>query len=467
MPQRTTVTGGLLVTDADTFRADLVIEDGLIVALVHDGSGIDADEQVDATGMLVLPGGIDPRVTCLEPGASAADDLGALGESAAAGGITTVFATPAASPATVTASALRVRLASISREAIVDTGLWAGLSGRNAYTDRDYVSMASIGAIGFAAHLDSSVPAMPRLADADLLEAMRAIAGLNLPFSVHCEHDAQIDGAFGRMRRAKRADPLAHLESRPPIAEAAAINGVLFLAEQTGCWVHIPQVTTAESVRLITEARGRNVRVTAETSPHYLVLNEDNATSLAGFGRVAPPLRSQDDVDHLWAAVLDETIDVISSDHVPSTVGAKGAGDEDIFAAPVGMPGVQTLMPVFWDEAVNKRGMSRRQFVRQTSGNAAQMFGIAPRKGTMRIGADADLVLFDPDATWTLSADTLAQPDSWTPFDGRAVRGRVLRTIRRGVTVFDVSVVEGATPSPRGTGRFVTRVDTVDTAGGD
>jgi allantoinase len=267
-----------------------------------------------------------------------------------------------------------------------------------------------------------------------------------------------LQAGIERMQSNGRTDPLAHAESRPPIVEELAVNTLLYLAEITGCWVHVCHCAAAGALRLIADARARGVRVTVETCPQYLALNTEDLEHLAGFGRCAPALREQDEVDAIWPYVLDETVDLICSDHCGYTIESKEGGQEDIFRAPMGLAGVQTLLPVFYDQAVNQRGMEPSQFVRQIATNPAQIFGLYPRKGTIALGADADVVLFDPKREWTAHGDDMQHKQKWTPFEGKTITGRVRRTIRRGQTIYDeTGGGEPFLPASPGTGRFLPR----------
>ena len=179
---------------------------------------------------------------------------------------------------------------------------------------------------------------------------------------------------------------------------------------------------------------------------------------LKGFGRCAPAIREQSEVDAIWPYVLDETIDIICSDHCGFTVESKQMGDDDIFKAPLGLAGVQTLLPSFFDGAVNQRGMEASQFVRQMSTNPARIFGLYPRKGTLNIGSDADVVLLDPERAWVARGEEMLHKQKWTPFEGKTITGRVVRTIRRGETIYDDTRAVGTrAPAAPGSGRFLPR----------
>ncbi|MBA2247365.1 MAG: amidohydrolase family protein [Chloroflexia bacterium] len=472
MPFRTVVHGGEIVTDTDQFHADIVIDDGIIVAIVANAANLSANQRIDASQLLVLPGAIDTRTTFHEPDPEGLEGILRGGLAAAAGGVTTVIDLPVSSATSSTTSSATssgtsggaaesaptaedtaARIREIGRSTIVDIALWAAPSGDGRAMSR----IARLGVAGFASSMDPDASKLAATDDAGILLAMIALADLNVPLSIHCESPSLVAAGVAAMRAAGRRDALAAAESRPPIVESVAVNTALFLAEQTGCWIHIPHVSAAESLRLIADARTRHVRVTTDTCPHYLTLNQAELERLGGFGRTAPALRDQDEIDQLWSFVLDETIDAISSDHIAATIEAKAAGDHDIFAAPIGLPGVQTMLPVFWDEAVNKRGMSRSQFARQTATNAAQIFGLYPRKGSIRIGADADLVLFDPEGSWEVHGSELLYSQGWSPFEGRAVKGMVVRTIRRGETIYDAERHADTSLARPGSGRFLPR----------
>ena len=179
---------------------------------------------------------------------------------------------------------------------------------------------------------------------------------------------------------------------------------------------------------------------------------------LAGFGRCAPALRDPAEVAAIWDAVLDGTVDIIASDHCGFRVDDKAPGADDIFAAPMGLPGVQTLLPSMFDAAVVRRGLSVPRLTEMLCANPARIFGLYPRKGVVAVGSDADVVLFDPTETWTVRDDEVHHRQRWTPLAGRTLTGRVRRTIRRGETVYDASLEYDrrvrATP---GSGRFLAR----------
>lgn len=455
MTRRTIITGGLVVTENDLFHADIIVDGERISGLTADAREVDADERIDAAGNLVLPGGIDAHTHFREPDPESKEGFTSGGRAAAAGGITTVVEMPQGNPTTLTAAQFVAKRTRVGMTGVVDMALWGGIVGPGRQDRSELDGMADAGAVGFKSFMAGSSPSFPPVNDAQLLDAMLKVTGLNMPYALHAESDALVSAGLQAMKAAGRTDARAHFESRPPMVEMLAVNTALFLAEQTGCWVHICHVASDGALKLIAEARQRGVRVTCETCPQYLALDLDDLDQLNGFGRCAPALRDAEEVERIWEYVLDETVDYICSDHCAYTVEEKSV--DDVFAAPLGLSGVQTLLPVFFDGAVNERGMTLPQFVRQTTTNAAQIFDLFPRKGTIRIGADADLVIFDPDAEWTVRGDEMLHRQRWTPFEGKTIAGKVLRTLRRGETVYDATRHGDESLGAPGSGRFLPR----------
>ncbi|MBA3415023.1 MAG: allantoinase AllB [Chloroflexia bacterium] len=456
------VTGGTLVTGEGRVRADLLLRDERVVTwLAADAATAmtEVDERIDATGLWVLPGGIDVHTHFEEPDPNLLEGFETGSRAAAAGGITTVVEMPQAHPTTTTAELLREKAAMVARSAIVDVALWAGVTFAGGQTEADLEAMAAAGAAAFKSFMASSSPFFPAVDTGGVLRAMEVAAATGLPYGLHAEDDALLRHGIGRMKRANRVDPMAHAESRPPVVETVAVAAALVLAEETGAPLHVCHVASAGALRLIADAKRRGVKVTCETCPQYLVLDTGDLERLRGFARCAPALRPRAEVDAIWPFVLDGTVDLLCSDHCGVTPESKRRGDEDIFAAPLGLPGVQTLLPASYTGAVVERGMEPERWVRLVSARPAAIFGLAPRKGSLAIGADADLVLFDPERRWTVTVEDHAHRQPWSPYEGMTLQGRVVRTIRRGETIFD----DGKPGRERftaaaGSGRFVPRV---------
>lgn len=456
MTRRTLIHGGTIVTDRAQFRGDLLLEGEQVLALLADGSGEPADERIDATGLLVMPGAIDAHTHFREPQEDTLEGFTSGSWASAAGGVTTVVEMPQANPTTFTVRDFIAKVARVEEASIVDMALFGGIA--PGQHPAEIEGMAAAGAAAFKSFMASSSPSFPAVDTGQLMVAMQLVSPTDLPYALHAEDGPTLAAGLKRMQETGRTDPLAHAESRPPIVEVVAVSSALYLAEITGCWVHICHCASVDALRMIAEARSRGVNVTVETCPQYLTLNTDDLIAQRGFARCAPAIRDQAEVDGIWPYVLDETIDFICSDHCAFTAGDKAAGAEDIFRAPNGISGAQTLFPVFWDRAVNGHGMDPRQVVRQLSTNPAEIFGLYPRKGTLEPGADADVMLFDPEQRWTIRGEDMLHRQHWTPWEGKEIRGRVIRTIRRGETIYDDRATGDARlPARPGSGHFLPR----------
>lgn len=453
MARRTIIQGGLLGTEEGAFRADLIIEGEQIAGITVDASDLDADERIDATGRLVVPGGIDVHTHFKEPGDPLTEGFhtGSLG--AIAGGITTVVEMPQANPPSSEGAHIREKRALGEQHSIVDFALW----GAAINQDLEQIDeMVDEGVVALKSFMAGSSPGFPAATDTTLLDVFRRVAEVGIPYGLHAENDDLLRTGIARMQAQGRKDPLAHAASRPSIVEVEAIHRAIFFAEQTGGHAYICHCSTVEGLELVKAAKARGVPVTVETCPQYLALDEDDLRRLGPFGRCAPPFRTRDEVEGVWRHVAEGTVDVISSDHCGYTIESKEAGLDDIWQAPLGLSGIQTMFPLVLDDMLHARGLDVGTFVRLSATNPARLFSLYPRKGTLQIGADADLAIYDLDQRWTVRGDEMLHRNKWTPFEGREVGVRVVRTILRGRTVYrydDGPVISGEP----GMGRFLPR----------
>lgn len=440
---RLLITGGTVVTPAGTFPADLLCEDGRIAGILDPGSAVEHDEVVDATGKLVFPGFIDPHVHSRDPGATHKEDFSHSTRGALVGGVTTILEMPNAIPPVESVDVFRVRREEHARNAWVDFGLW-GLSLGTTNIDQLGPLFAE-GAVavklfwGYALHRETrslvyntaDVPADQLLLPPDngeVLEVFKEVARHGGVLAAHCEDRdilAYSERALGD-RGIRTYDDL--LAARPAIAEAATISLGAEMSKLTGCRFHVVHMASATGLAAVRAAQQRGIRITAETCPQYLTLTKDDYERVGPVMKVYPPIRTQEDQDELWSGIVDGSITSVGSDHAPHTVAEKS---QDFSTQPAGNVGVETIAPLMIDAMVRGK-LSAEQLSRVLSGNTAELYGIAHRKGAIRIGADADLTIVDPDARRVIRNEELVAKQKVTPWNGVELRGAPVVTVLRG-----------------------------------
>ncbi|MDX6617802.1 MAG: hypothetical protein QOK36_188 [Gaiellales bacterium] len=457
---RTVIAGAMVATDSAVLTADIVISEGRIAALTGRGDAGPADEVIDATGLVAMPGAIDMHAHFEDPGHTEREDFTTGTMAAAAGGITTVIEHPLTYPPVTTAELYREKRAMARSKVIVDFALWGALT---APSIREIAGQRAEGAMGFKAFMPVSDPSYPHVTDAEFLEGMREVDAVGGLVLVHAESDSLLQAGIARMRAEGRRDPLAHHESRPAFVEEEAVHRALYLARHAGVRIQIVHVSSPVSADLVREEKRAGRPVTMEICPHHLLLDLDDLVRLGPYGVCAPALRERALVERLWDSVRDGTADCLVSDHSAYTRAEKDAGWDDILAAPLGCQVMQETVPLVLDEAYHHRGVPLDAFVRFSSTNAARISGTYPRKGTLLPGADADIALYDLESEWEVDAASQQfSKNPWSPFDGRRARARVVRTIVRGETVY----AQGRILAEPGSGRFLSCHDDYSLGGG-
>lgn len=403
--------------------ADVAIGNGKIINI---GSHINENtsQELDGSGLALMPGCIDPHVHFNEPGRTYWEGLATGSRALAKGGFTSFFDMPLnSSPTTTTAAAYYAKRQLADQKSLVNAYLWGGLTPNNL---DNLEELLDCGVVGFKAFMSNSgIDEFQAVDDATLYRGMQILAPHDAIVAVHAENDSITSKLAKNAIAAGKLDARDYLQSRPIIAELEAIQRAILFAKETGCKLHIVHVSSAQGVDLVTEAQAKGIDVSCETCPHYLMLTDDDVERLGASAKCAPPIRSQVEQTKLWEKLLAGNIPIIASDHSPAPMELKQS--DNFFEIWGGIAGCQSTLSLLLTEAYHKRGMSLQQIVALTSTNTANRFGLN-NKGAIDIGMDADLALVDIDAEYTLQAEDLAYQHQISPYIGMELRGIVHKT---------------------------------------
>jgi len=443
---------GTLVSQQGLLEADLLIRDQCIEAI---GRGLPAgagSEVIDAAGCYVFPGVIDAHThIALDTGTHCtADDWFAGSRAAACGGVTTVVDFATQFPGQALRQAVEARLEE-AQGAAIDYALHVMVTDLPPGRERALAELVDLGTP--SVKLYTTYRPNYYADDATILRLMETCADLGLLPLVHCENDDLVTARTAALVAEGRSGWQAHGRSRLPLAEEEAVQRVLFLAQAAGCPVHICHCSTVESVTLVGEAQDEGQIVSCETCPQYLLLDESRYEGPEPWRYILqPPLRDGWDCAGLWMMAENGLVDLVVTDHCDYTVAQKTA-ENDFTRTPGGLPGLETLLPLLYTYGVEEGDMTLPRLAALLSTNPAHLWGLWPRKGTLRPGADADLVVYDPEPEGIIRATDLHHVAGYTPYEGMPVRGRVRATVARG----EVVVREGVFTGRVGRGQFVPR----------
>jgi len=432
------IKNGEVVTPEATLKAAVLVKDGKIAGLVSGGDLPAAKEVFDASGLHVLPGLIDGHVHFRDPGLTYKEDFGTGSLAAAYGGITTIIDMPNTVPATSNVEGFKAKLAEASKKSFVDFGIIGVVFEENI---PDLVPMAEAGIIGFKIFMGETVGKLPSPSDGGILDAMKVIATTGLRVGVHAEDNSIIKYYTEKLKAAGRTDPEAFVESRPNIAEKECISRAIMFAEQTGAKLHIYHMSSQEGVELVADAKFRGLDVSAETGPHYLLLDYTFMQKVGSMLKMNPPVRTKQDQKALWEGLLDGTVESIATDHSPHTREEKVK--DVIWDAIPGFCGVESNVPLMLTQ-VNKGKMSLNHYVLVASEGPARLWNMYPKKGCIQIGSDADFTIVDMKKKGVIKAEELHSKNKVTPFDGFEVKGMPVATVVRGAFVLRNGRVAGS-----------------------
>jgi len=425
--------GRRVVLPDGTREASVFVTGGVITAIGGYGEAAGRARVVNAGDALLMPGLVDTHVHVNEPGRAHWEGFASATRAAAAGGVTTLVDMPLNSiPATTTVDALHAKRAAAEGRCRVDAGFWGGVVPGNTAELRP---LWEAGVLGFKCFLvPSGVEEFGHVTEADLRAALPVLAGMGAPLLVHAELPGPIERA---LRDVEGLDPrryASYLRSRPPEAETEAVALLLRLVREYGTRVHVVHLAAAGALPLLRAARREGLPVTVETCPHYLHFAAEEIQDGATAWKCAPPIRGAADREALWDALRRGEIDLVATDHSPCPPELKRTEPGDFFGAWGGIASLQLGLRVTWTGA-RRRGFAADDVARWMSTAPARLAGLH-RKGTIAIGRDADLVLFDPDAEERVDPAALLHLHSLTPYAGGVFSGRVLETYVRGEPVY-------------------------------
>src|ERR1700758_656492 len=453
----TIIRNGSVVTATDTYLADIAIANGKIAAIGKDLPTQNSSHVLDAAGKLVLPGGIDVHTHMDMPfgGATSADDFETGTRAAAFGGTTTIVDFAIQYRGQTLHHAWEEWTKKAEGKAVVDYGFHMIITDLNDQVETEMDALVSQGITSFKMFM--AYPGVFMSDDGSIFKALLRTGKNGGTICMHAENGGVIDVLVQRALAEGKTAPKYHALTRPARAEAEATHRAIALAEMADVPVYIVHLSAAEALEMVTEARDRGLPAYAETCPQYLFLSYDNYLEPGFDGAkyvMSPPLRPKETQDRLWRGLAFNDLQAISTDHCPFCMKEqKTLGKDDFSKIPNGAPGIETRMSLVYDGGVRPGRISLNRFVELTATSPAKIFGLFPRKGTIAPGSDADLVIFDPNRTITLSARTLHMKVDYNPYEGRQVTGVTETVLSRGRVIVDNGTFTGRA----GGGSFVKR----------
>ncbi|MFN0159142.1 MAG: allantoinase AllB [Bacteroidota bacterium] len=426
-----------IVTPEGIKSGAVLVSGETIVAVVSAGEIPDGCDREDFSGKVILPGLVDSHVHINEPGRTEWEGFETATRAAAAGGITTLVDMPLnSSPVTTTVDAFKQKLDAAAGKLYVDCGFHAGLVPGNAHDFGELLNSGVLGVKAFLVH--SGIDEFPNATEADLVAAMPMIAATRLPLLVHAELDTGVMLGSTRVYA-------EYLASRPREMEQKAIEMMIKLCREFDCHTHIVHLASADAVPALRKARREGLPLTVETCPHYLFFNAEGIAEGDTRFKCAPPIRDNENRQQLWAALQEGVIDLVASDHSPCPPSMKQLETGDFQSAWGGISSLQFGLSIMWTEA-KRRGHSLSHIAEWMCRRPAGLVGLDGKKGAIAAGHDADLVVFDPDASFTVTQDMIHHRHKVTPYEGKTLQGKVHATFLRGMKIYD----EGTFAPPHG-----------------
>jgi dihydropyrimidinase/allantoinase len=455
----------LLIKNADYFdgndfsKGNILVKNGKICDILGTCEKVDANKIIDAKGLYVLPGIIDSHMHFRDPGNTEREDFFTGSQAAAAGGVTMVCEMPISKPPVYNTSVLANRIKIANEKSLVDFAFY-GAAGYDNISELK--NLMEAGVIAFKTFLhpapdgrDAEFKGLTVNDDGQLYAMMQEGAKHNVRFFFHTENYQIIKECEKMLIDAGVRDNSFHYKSRPKIAEIESAETIIRLAETLDVKVGICHISCPEVIDLVDQAKARGVDIIAETCPHYLIFDHSQIMEHGPYGKCNPPLRSKEDVNHMWERVLQGSVDIIGSDHAPFIKAEKEKGIGNIRNAFAGMPGIEMLLRTMLSE-VNAGKMPLAMIPQILSENTAKVFGIYPQKGCIQVGSDADFTIIDMNKPFKIDIKNLYTKarDIAVIFHGYEGIGQAVYTIVRGCILMKDGVVD---IENKGHGSFVKR----------
>ncbi len=460
----TLIKNGTVVSASGSVPVDVLIE-GERIAAVGQGIDVAGHKIVDATGVLVMPGGIDVHTHLDMPfgGTTSADDYRTGTQAAAVGGTTTVIDFALQKQGSTMREAYDTWRAKAEGKACIDYSLHMAITDLGPHEGaqglREMEEMVAAGISSFK--LFMAYPGVLMIDDGLMFKVMQKAAALNALCCIHAENGSAIDIVVAQMLAEGKTAPHFHALSRSPKAEAEATHRAIALADMAGAAVYIVHLSNEYALAELKHLQQRGARALAETCTQYLVLSIEDQMPGKSWDEAkfvfTPPLRERRHQDPLWDALADGSLEVVSTDHCPFTMEQKALGRDSFAKIPNGGPGVENRLQILWHFGVNSGRLTPERFVALTSTNPARIFGMGQQKGAIVAGLDADIVLWDPQADYTLTAATQCMANDYNLFEGWTVKGNAAKVFSRGELVVDNTVQPGEFLGRTGRGRFLRR----------
>ena len=452
----TIVRGGRVVTATEVLDTSVAIRGGRIVALGHDEALPPADRTIDATGKIVLPGLIDCHVHL----GAVYDDWSTGPLAAAHAGLTTLIAFAEYNDGETLPQATKRIADEASQASVLDFGFHF-IVNNEPHILEGMPEAFEMGVTSFKIFMTYKKRPKRMCTDDFIAQVMEKLTALGGVCQLHCENGDILYHLENKAIAAGRVKPTDFPATCPPWTEEEAINRAIRIGAMTGCPVYVVHLSTAGGLRRIKEAQAEGQRVWTETCPQYLLLTEKEMETWGPLAKIGPPLRPADggDGEALWAGSAGGHIATLASDHSPRRKALKEPGWKNIFVdgegkpVPFGSPSVETLVPLAYSEGVVRRGLPLTWMARVLAENPARIFGLYPRKGAIRVGADADLTIIDPEPESTITVNDHKGIAGWTLYEGWKARGRPWMTLLRGETLLD----RGRLERRPGYGQFIRR----------